>query len=113
MVDMSDFHRTARWKQLTAEVRPILQRQIDGGGTRCVNAGAWRGCSGWVLPGQRWQVAHILDAVKYPELRYSRTNLGAAHSKCNSSAGGKVGRQRQTRSDAGLRQYPTWARRTS
>lgn len=111
---MSDFHRTARWKALTAEVRPTMQRQIDGGGARCVNAGAGkRPCSGWVLPGERWQVAHILDAVKYPELRYSKANLGIAHSRCNASAGGTVGRERQTRKDAGLRQYPSWARRGS
>jgi hypothetical protein len=72
-------------------MRPRLKAAIDAaGGLPCVNR-----CrlGGVVLPGQAFDVAHIIDVDAGGT--DDPSNLGAAHVACNRSDGGKAGRAKQ------------------
>ena len=82
---MSSIHRTSAWAALCRKVRPILQSQIDSGQAVCLD------CMGFIMPGEKWDVGHRLDAGRWPTLAFEEWNLGPSHRRCNRKAGGTLG----------------------
>lgn len=80
---MSVQHKRANWAKYSARYRPSVAACLP---SPCVNR-CYLG--GIVYPGQPFDVGHIvgLDAGGSNE----RSNVGAAHVKCNRSDGGKIG----------------------
>lgn len=78
---MSALHRTPAWKALTRKARPILRAQLP---LPCVNR-----CrlGGIVTPGQQFDVAHLPGHEGLIGLEH----VGAAHTACNRSDGGRHG----------------------
>lgn len=100
---MSDFHRTKEWSRFVRQVRPVIEASLP---QPCVN-GAGR-C--WIMPGQAFHVAHIMDAALYPDLALDRNNVGPACSAHNLADGGRAGarktnllRKRRTEGE-----FPRW-----
>jgi hypothetical protein len=99
---MTAFHRSSRWAAFTRKVRPILSAQLPA---PCVNAFTWDGCAGVVMPGQAFDVSHIISHNVDPAQPLSLEMVGVAHTRCNRRAGGREGRakqQRKTGEDARL-----------
>lgn len=80
---MSQHHARSGWATISARYRPAIKASLPA---PCVNR-----CTmgGTVLPGQAFDVAHIVDVAAGGS--NARHNLGAAHQKCNRSDGGKLG----------------------
>jgi hypothetical protein len=80
---MSGNHKANNWAKFSARYRPSVKACLP---SPCVNA-----CQlgGVVYPGQPFDVGHIVgyDAGGSND----RSNVGAAHVKCNRSDGGKIG----------------------
>ncbi|GAA2841757.1 hypothetical protein [Leucobacter komagatae] len=98
---MSRHHRAQKWSTYSPKLRKLIEPQLP---LRCVN------CPHAVMPGDKFQVGHITDAMDggTPTL----SNVGPSHDycercarRCNQSAGGKRGArvtnaQRRTRSNS-------------
>lgn len=98
---MTAHHKTAEYFRASRRLRRILQPRIDAGEfVACVN------CGRAVQPGQRWDVGHIIDV--YRGGSDDLTNMGAAHVRCNRSAGGRAGATRTHRASRRARRLPTW-----
>jgi len=80
------------------KARPILQAQINAGGLPCVNRCRMGGV---VFPGQKWDVGHIIGLAQGGTNAYS--NLGASHSHCNRSDGGREGARKTNQAKAQTR----------
>lgn len=90
-----EYHRNAR------KVRAILQPTINAGGqVACVD------CGRAVQPGQRWDVAHKLDASRGGT--HALSNLGASHRRCNRSAGGRLGAIATHTASRRAKRLPAW-----
>ncbi|WP_186324537.1 hypothetical protein [Microbacterium paludicola] len=103
---MTDFHRSAQWQAFTKTARPIIKAQLP---LPCLNTDPARGCSGVVLPGERFDVAHIpgfdhMLVGRMPTL----SEVGAAHSSCNRAAGAKLAAQRRAKRKARAERMPAW-----
>lgn len=61
---------------------------------------------GVVRPGDKWDVAHRVAAVEGG--RTTKQNTGPAHTKCNRSEGGRVGRAIQTRARRAGQEIREW-----
>lgn len=95
---MSRHHKAAKWANLSPRLReriaPTLPRP-------CLH------CGKPVLPGQRWDVAHVRDLARGGGVGH----VGPAHAQCNRSAGGKLGaaiRNRPTASRNGSTREANW-----
>ncbi|WP_404311311.1 hypothetical protein LG314_07965 [Agrococcus terreus] len=105
---MTAVHSRAEWFRLVRRVRPIIEAQVQAHQAVCVD------CGQPVLPGQRWQVGHRLDAATHPHLAYEDWNVGPSHGKragakaCNQQAGARLGnrmradRSRRRRDNGGM-----------
>ena len=98
---MSQHHRSPEWHRARRAVRTILTPRIARGEhVPCVN------CGRPVLPGQRWDVGHLIDADKGGTV--SLSNLGAAHRHCNRSDGGRAGAIKTNQQSRRARRLPSW-----
>jgi 5-methylcytosine-specific restriction endonuclease McrA len=98
---MSKHHLTPEYQREARAVRKILGPQIAAGNdVRCVN------CGHPVQAGQRWDVGHIIDASRGGAAH--RTNMGAAHTRCNRSAGGRAGAAKTNTTSKAARRLPAW-----
>ena len=79
---MSQHHRAQKWSTHSPKLRKLITPQLP---LPCVE------CRRPVMPGQKWDVAHIHNAEHggQPTL----ANVGPAHQECNRRAGGKRGAQ--------------------
>jgi hypothetical protein len=66
-------------------------RLVDAGSVSCVR------CGNAISPGSEWHLDHDDEGTGY---------LGPAHARCNTSAGGRIGRERQL----GLGRIDRWSR---
>lgn len=89
---MSRHHKAAGWAALSKGMREKIKPSLP---LPCLH------CGKPVLPGQRWDVAHVRDLALGGGVR----RVGPAHSSCNRSAGGKLG--------AAIRNAPAAVRATS
>lgn len=83
---MSAIHRTKEWARFTRKVRPTIAAALP---SPCVE------CGRAVMPGQRFDVAHIISHARDPFQPLSPELVGPAHPSCNRSAGAKENRARQ------------------
>lgn len=82
---MSQHHRAKGWTTAKAtKARDMIKATLP---RPCVD------CKKPVLPTQRWQVGHIRPISKGGS--NEPHNLGPSHTRCNLSAGGKLGAQAQ------------------
>ncbi len=100
---MTEHHRSAGYLKFSARMRPLLQAQIDGGGLPCVNRCRMGGV---VMPGQVWDVAHVVDAAEGGTDTVD--NVGAAHRYCNRSDGGRKGQAKQQATRKEEKRFPNW-----
>ncbi len=103
---MTDFHRSPEWQAFTKRTRPILARTLPA---PCLNSNPAKGCIGVVLPGERWDVAHIpgydyMLTQRMPTL----AEIGVAHAACNRSAGAKLAASRRAKAKARAERMPAW-----
>ncbi len=103
---MSGLHRSAAWQAFTKVWRPIIQRRLP---LPCLNSRPDKGCTGIVLPGEAFDVAHV------PGFDYMITGrmptpseVGAAHSTCNRSEGAKLAAARRKAQRARDDRMPNW-----
>jgi len=81
---MSAHHRTTAWLKISRQAREYITPRLP---LACVN------CGRPVTTDQRWHVGHIIDsALGGPD---TLENLGPSHSRCNTSAGGRLGQKIQ------------------
>ena len=106
---MSRHHRSIGHSAKANKIRPIIAARLPA---RCVE------CPHLVTPRQRFQVAHLYDAMDGGDTTIR--NTGPAHSycpqcrrKCNQSSGGKRGaavvnaRRRAVKAGTS-REFPSW-----
>lgn len=97
---MSKHHRTPEWHRNSKIVRQVTKATLSRGGqVRCVN------CGKTIAPDQAWDVGHIVDADRGGSSALS--NLGAAHRRCNRSAGGRLGAIKTNATSRRARRLPT------
>lgn len=84
---MTAFHRSKEWLSFSRKVRPIIEAQLP---LPCV-----QGCGWPVLPGQRWDVSHLVSHHLNPFQPLTIEYVGPGHRHCNRSDGGKEGRAKQ------------------
>lgn len=106
---MSQHHKRIRHTSKAEKIRPIIAARLPA---RCVE------CPHLVTPGQRFQVAHIRDAMDDGDTTIA--NTGPAHDycpqcqrKCNQSSGGKrgaakVNARRRAQRAGTSREMPAW-----
>lgn len=80
------YHAGAEWSRFTRMAKPIIKAQLPA---PCVN-----GCGRLVYPEQRWHVGHLPghDRGLTHEAPTLQT-VGPSHSRCNVSAGARLGHQ--------------------
>jgi hypothetical protein len=113
-VGMTAHHRTPEWSKTTRTIRPRLQASINAGGVACID------CGRPVMPGQRWQVGHVVSVVQARAAGWSvaqmndPSNLGATHAKgpgqkaCNQIEGGKLGAAASNKKRKEEKRFPNW-----
>lgn len=89
---LSAIHRTAAWGRFTRRVRPMIAATLP---SPCIDPKP--GCAGLVLPGDRWDVAHIVSHHLDPMQPMTPEAVGPAHAACNRWHGAKEGRAKQLR----------------
>jgi len=97
-------YRGKEWARISKQLRPRYEAMLP---LPCANH-----CKmgGLVLPGQKWDLAHIVDLAKGGT--NTAENLGVAHRYCNRSDGGTEGankinkRKTQTRQED--RRHSKW-----
>lgn len=94
---MSAIHRTAAWRKLITEVRPIYRAAIKAGTGRCGR------CGKPVLPGQKFDVGHI-----DPHGPLTRANVRLEHAYCNRAAGGRQGAATTNAKRTKSKGFPAW-----
>jgi hypothetical protein len=111
---MTAHHRTPEWSKTTRTMRPRLQAAIDAGGARCID------CGRPIVPGQRWQVGHIVSVAQAKAQGWTTqqinapSNLGPSHAKspgqraCNQIAGGKLGAAASNKKRNEGKRLPSW-----
>jgi hypothetical protein len=80
---MSGNHAANNWAKYSARYRPSVKACLP---SPCVNDCQYGGI---VYPGQPFDVGHIVGYDRGGS--NDRSNVGAAHVKCNRSDGGKIG----------------------
>lgn len=106
---MSAHHRTPQWQTIVRVHRPRIKATLPA---QCID------CPGVVMPTDRWQVGHRVSVAEAKAMGWSRqqidhpSNLGPTHSKCNQSAGGKLGAKVSSAKAAARREttkrMPSW-----
>ena len=98
---MTAHHRTNSYLAASARVRKIVGPQVAAGnGPRCVD------CGGPVMPGQVFDVAHIIPASRGGTDTFD--NLGISHRICNRRAGGRMGAAATNSASRSARRLPNW-----
>lgn len=77
---MSQHHRRSKHSSKSAALRKVFQQQLP---MPCVN------CGGAVIPGDKWEVGHIVPASQGGQTTLS--NTGPAHYRCQRLEGGRLG----------------------
>ncbi|MGN7976522.1 hypothetical protein ACTJJ4_03030 [Microbacterium sp. 22195] len=94
---MTRFHRTKEWASFSKKARPILAAALP---LPCVNAYRWEGCRGVVMPGEAFDVAHIISHNVDPFQPLDMSMVGAAHQRCNRRAGAAEGGRKRAQQKA-------------
>lgn len=61
----------------------------------------WR-CGGWIMPGMKWDVGHLVEVDRDPEAAYDLDGYAPEHAYCNRAAGAAYGNRKR----AGLAPRP-------
>lgn len=98
---MSQNHKRSGWATVSARHRPSIRAALP---SPCVNPPCKHG--GMVYPGQRFDVAHIVDADAGGS--NDRSNLGAAHPDCNRRDGGRIGARKTNEARRSQKRRRAW-----
>lgn len=79
------------WKYSSAKARAMLSPVVERGEAVCLK------CGHAVLPGQQWDVDHLVPRDLAPQLTHEPANWAIAHRRCNRAAGARYGNRKRAR----------------